>query len=337
MSDALSDPGSKRRSSRGPSVLPPVAAAFMFVFFALPVYYLAAMAFAEHSTTEGVVWRLSLDNFRQLLGDEVFQEVASRTLRLSLPTTLFCVLPAIPVSRYLVTSVTVMSCGWLILLGRQGLISWILAGPGFLSGPTALMHNETAIVVGLTHIFLVFAVTAIAGSLQGINPALAPTARSLGAGPVSVFLRVTLPLCLPGIRAGALLVFALSMSAYAIPGVLGGPRRKFISTPVYQQAVSLFNRPSGAAPAVVPLAITPAMLPAVFPGLAFMISFGALEVSLFPSSSTSVTLPVHIYTALEWMPMDPTLTAVASGVILPTLAAPVVSARLARLDRFLRR
>ena len=72
-------------------------------------------------------------------------------------------------------------------------------------------------------------------------------------------------------------------------------------------------------------------------GFAFMISFGALEVSLFLSSSTTVTLPVYIYSSLEWMPMDPTLTAVSSGVILLTLVVLVVSARVARLDRFLKR
>lgn len=72
-------------------------------------------------------------------------------------------------------------------------------------------------------------------------------------------------------------------------------------------------------------------------GFAFMISFGALEVSLFLSSSTSVTLPVYIFSSLEWMPMDPTLTAVASGVILLTLIVLVISAILARLDRFLKR
>ena len=72
-------------------------------------------------------------------------------------------------------------------------------------------------------------------------------------------------------------------------------------------------------------------------GFAFMISFGALEVSLFLSSGTSVTLPVYIYSSLEWMPMDPTLTAVSSGLIIVTLIVLVISARLVRLDRFLKR
>ena len=256
-----------------------IAALLMLVFFALPVAYLVAMSFAQHSQTQGVDWTPSLANYAELAGDGFFWEVAFRTLRLSLLTTVFCLLLAFPVSHYLVTakgwrqlvvfivlltplvtSVTVMSYGWLILLGRQGLVNAVLVGLGVLAEPMPLMHNEPAIVVGLVHIFVVFMVIAIAGSLHAINPALALAARSLGAGPVSVFLRITLPLCLPGIRAGVLLVFALSMSAYAIPGVLGGPRYKFISTLVYQQSISLFNWPAGAALAVLLLVLTAVVL-----------------------------------------------------------------------------
>lgn len=256
-----------------------IAALLMLVFFALPVAYLVAMSFAQHSQTTGVDWTPSLANYADLATDAFFWEVAWRTLRLSLLTTLICLLLAFPVSHYLVTargwrqlvvfiilltplvtSVTVMSYGWLILLGRQGLVNSVLVGLGILADPVPLMHNEPAIVVGLVHIFVVFMVIAIAGALHGINPALALAARSLGAGPVAVFLRITLPLCLPGIRAGMLLVFALSMSAYAIPGVLGGPRYKFISTLVYQQSISLFNWPAGAALAVLLLVLTAMVL-----------------------------------------------------------------------------
>lgn len=267
---------------RSPALAGPVSAVFMVVFFVLPVLYLVLISFAQHSSTQGVAWSFSLKNYLDTVSDSFFWEVAWRTLRLSALTTLICLVLAFPVSHYLVTSrgwrqlvvfiillmplvtsVTVMSYGWLILLGRQGLINTVLVGVGLLSMPQPLMNNEPAIVVGLVHVFLVFMVISIAGSLQSINPSLVPAARSLGAGPVSTFLRITLPLCLPGIRAGSLLVFALSMSAYAIPGILGGPRYKFISTLVYQQAVSLFNWPVGAALAVVLLILTALIILAV--------------------------------------------------------------------------
>lgn len=267
------------RTLNSTGLFAPVAAVFMLVFFVLPVVYLVAMSLSQYSSTEGVVWTLSFANYRDTFGDLFFWQVGWRTLKLSLITTAVCLFLAFPVSHYLVTargwrqlivfiillmplvtSVTVMSYGWLILLGNRGVINTLLLGMGILGSPMNLMHNEPAIVVGLVHIFLVFMVISIAGSLQSINPSLSLAARSLGARPASVFLRITLPLCMPGIRAGTLLVFACSMSAYAIPGVLGGPRYKFISTLVYQQAISLFNWPVSAAYAVMLLIITAAVV-----------------------------------------------------------------------------
>lgn len=256
-----------------------VPALFVIVFFAAPALYLIAISFASYSRSAGFTWDLTLGNYTRLLGDPFFWEVLGRTLRVSAATTAASLLLAFPVAHYivtargarqlatfvilltpLVTSVTVMSYGWLILLGRSGVVNQALASLGLIGEPLQLMHNEPAIVVGLTHILIVFMVIAIAASLQAINPSLALAARSLGAGPASIFWRVTLPLAMPGIRAGALLVFALSMSAYAIPGVLGGQRNKFLSTLVYQQSVSLYNWPAGAALAALLLLSTGAAL-----------------------------------------------------------------------------
>jgi putative spermidine/putrescine transport system permease protein len=256
-----------------------LAAALIGVFFVVPVLYLVAISFATYSRSSGVEWTLGLHNYVHHLTDEFFWEVLWRTVRLSLATTAVSVLLAFPVAQYLVsarglrqlsvfvillmplvTSVTVMSYGWLILLGRSGVVNKAIVGLGLSEVPITLMQNETAIVIGLTHVLIVFMVIAIAASLQAINPAFALAARSLGAGPVAIFRTITLPLSMPGVRAGALLVFALSMSAYAIPGVLGGQRNKFLSTLVYQQSVSLYNWPAGAALAVLLLLATVAVL-----------------------------------------------------------------------------
>lgn len=137
------------------------------------------------------------------------------------------------------------------------------------------LRGTPALLAGHIVLSMPFAISMISVGLNGLNPALEAAARSLGATPRQVLVRITLPLISWSLLSGW--------------------------------------------------------------GFAFMISFGALEVSLFLSSSTTVTLPVYIYSSLEWMPMDPTLTATASGVILLTLVVLVVSARVARLDRFLKR
>jgi putative spermidine/putrescine transport system permease protein len=252
---------------------------FILILYVVPVLNLVSISFSEHSLQEAVVPGFSIGNYARLIQDSFYFEVLWRTIRLSLLTTLCCAVFGYPIAFYLtrtsgwrqtimfivllmplVTSVTVMSYGWLILLGRKGVVNTLLVKLGFFEMPRQLMYNETVIVVGLVHILVVFMVIAVAASLQSINPALARAARSLGASPFTAFRQITLPLSMPGLRTGALLVFVLSMSAYATPTVLGGTRVKFLSYLVYQQAISLNNWPRGAAMAVILLIATTAIL-----------------------------------------------------------------------------
>ncbi|TWG91791.1 putative spermidine/putrescine transport system permease protein [Mesorhizobium sp. J18] len=249
------------------------------LLYLLPVFNLIRISFVEYDPQVGIIPNYQLGNYVELLGDGFYFEVLWRTIRLSLLTTLFCALLGYPIAVYLirstgwrqtamfiillmplVTSVTVMSYGWLILLGRNGVINLTLAGLGILDTSRQLMYNETAIVVGLVHVLVVFMVISIAASLQSIDQSWIRAARGLGASPATAFRTITFPLSLPGLRTGALLVFVLSMSAYATPTLLGGTRHKFLSYLVYQQAISLYNWPSGAAMAVVLLISTTVLL-----------------------------------------------------------------------------
>src|SRR5690606_6419160 len=106
------------------------------------------------------------------------------------------------------------------------------------------------------HVLLVFMTLSIAASMQSIDANLTKAARSLGATSWTAFRKVTFPLTVPGLRTGCLLVFSLSMSAYATPVLIGGPRRKVLSYLIYQQSSSLLNWPFAAAMAVILLAST---------------------------------------------------------------------------------
>jgi putative spermidine/putrescine transport system permease protein len=156
----------------------------------------------------------------------------------------------------LMTSVTVTTYGWLILLGQAGVVNSALMGLGVIDRPQRLLQNETAIVVGLVQVMSVFMVLSVAAALQSIDSNHVRAARSLGASPWSAFWRIVFPQSLPGLRTGCLLVFSLSMSAYATPGVLGGPRLKFVSFLIYQQAMQLLDWPRAAAMAVLLLIVT---------------------------------------------------------------------------------
>jgi putative spermidine/putrescine transport system permease protein len=257
-------------------VLPVIALGLLYV---LPVLNLVRISFAQYDPKLGVIPDYQISNYVALFVDVFYFEVLWRTIRVSLLVTLFCAVLGYPIAVYLirsngwrqtgifivllmplVTSVTVMSYGWLILLGRNGVINTIASGLGLIDVPRQFMYNETAIVVGLVHVLVVFMVISIAASLQSVDQTWVRAARSLGATPGVAFRAITLPLSLPGLRTGALLVFVLSMSAYATPTLLGGTRYKFLSYLVYQQAISLYNWPRGAAMAVMLLIATTALL-----------------------------------------------------------------------------
>jgi len=268
-----------RISARGWLLLLLPSLAVLGLLYVGPVINLVRISFAHHDPQVGVVANYHLTNYLELIRDDFYLEVLWRTIRLSVLTTLFSALLGYPIAVYitratgwrqtlmfiillmpLVTSVTVMSYGWLILLGRNGILNTIFLWLSLIDRPQQLMYNETAIVVGLVHVLVVFMVISIAASLQSIDQSWVRAARSLGASSSIAFRTITLPLSLPGLRTGALLVFVLSMSAYATPTLLGGTRYKFLSYLVYQQAISLYNWPRGAAMAVLLLIATTALM-----------------------------------------------------------------------------
>jgi len=249
------------------------------VLYCAPVAYLLRLSFAVFDTKTGTGQGFHLDTYAALLRDDYFFLIVWRTIRLSVLTTIACAVLGYPVGMVLaqskgavrsflfivllmplMTSVTVTTYGWLILLGRSGFVNNVLLGAGLIDAPLRLLQTEPAIVVGLTQILSVFMIISVGAALQGIDPNLVRAARSLGASPWSSFWRITFPQSLPGLRTGSLLVFSLSMSAYATPGVLGGPRLKFVSFLIYQQAVQLLDWPRAASMAVLLLAVTTGLL-----------------------------------------------------------------------------
>lgn len=267
------------RAYRGWLLLVAVPLAVFGLLYALPLFNLVRISFAIYDSKQGSIPAFQLATYGELLRDEFYLEILWRTIRLSLATTLISAVVGFPIAVYviqatgwrqtllfivlllpLVTSVTVVSYGWLILLGRQGLVNQILLALGLIDAPVQYIFSEGAIVVGLVHVLVVFMVISIAASLQSIDPSLIRAARSLGAGPWTAFRYVVFPLSLPGLRTGSLLVFTLSMSSYAIPTMIGGPRVKFTSLLVYQQAVGLLNWPRAAAMAVILLVVTTGFL-----------------------------------------------------------------------------
>lgn len=147
----------------------------------------------------------------------------------------------------LLTDVVIRCYGWMLLLGDRGLINNALVDMGLIQNPLPLMYNVGGVYVGLVHVYLPFMVLSLIGSIQSIDPDLREAARSLGASRVKSFLKITLPLSLPGIASGCILVFLLSVSSYVIPILLGGNKVMITPVLVIQTMLEALNWPFGAA------------------------------------------------------------------------------------------
>jgi putative spermidine/putrescine transport system permease protein len=142
------------------------------------------------------------------------------------------------------------------LLGRAGVVNQVLQWTGLTVGPIRLMHNEFGVYVGMVHVLLPFMVLPVYSVMSGIDPRLPRAAASLGATPRRALSTVFLPLALPGIASGALLVFLIAIGFYITPALLGGPRQVMISNLVEVQVIELLQWGFGSALAFVLLAAT---------------------------------------------------------------------------------
>ena len=136
---------------------------------------------------------------------------------------------------------------WIVLLNREGLINNLLRAMGYTGEPLSLLYTEGAVITGLVYNYLPFVILAIYSTLSRLNPELMEASRDLGAGPVRTFWRVTLPLTLPGVAAGGVFVFVLSIGNFVTPALLGGGRFQMVGNLVYDQFLTANDWPFGAA------------------------------------------------------------------------------------------
>jgi putative spermidine/putrescine transport system permease protein len=154
----------------------------------------------------------------------------------------------------------VRTYSWIIVLGNNGFINSLLRGLGLIDQPLQLMFTTFGVVVALVHVTLPVMVIMLAAGLSHIDRDYQRAAESLGAGPIRVFMTVTLPLSMPGVIAGVTTAFAWTFSAFATPQLIGGGRVNMISNLVYQLGFASFNFPFAATLCVAGLALTIAVL-----------------------------------------------------------------------------
>jgi putative spermidine/putrescine transport system permease protein len=218
---------------------------------------------------------LTAENYLRALADPYYRDVLATTLGVALSCTLLALLIGFPAAYWLArmesrwkslaTILTlfpllvgnvVRAAGWMALLGRDGAINATLLGTGFVAEPLTMLYTTGAVIAGILAVVAPYMILTLAAVIEGIPRGVEEAAANLGAGPLTAFRRVVLPLALPGVAAGCVLVFILCMNAYATPVLLGGPQFKMMAPAVYDQFVRGTNWPFGAALAFLLLIVT---------------------------------------------------------------------------------
>lgn len=217
---------------------------------------------------------LTLRNYEIVFTDPMYRTLLARSLGVSLTVAMLTVALAYPVAYFISfhggrykalwiflitvpfwTSYLLRVMAWRVILGQQGVLNLGLVEIGILSEPSpAFLYNLNAVVITLTHAWAAFALLPIYVSLEKVDRSLIEAARDLGDGPVRAFLRVTLPLTMPGVIAAVLIVMIPTMGDYVTPRLVGGSEGMMIANAIQTQFGRAANWPLGAALSVVTMA-----------------------------------------------------------------------------------
>ena len=246
------------------------------IFFVMPIGLMAMMSFLTGNPVVQPDVEFTTSHYVRFATDSYNWAVLWATLRIGLLVTFFTLLLGYPLAHLLarvhsrvlhawllmavlapmLTGIVVRTFAWMTILSDTGVINKTLLGMGAITEPLPLLNSETGIVIGLTHIFIPYMVLTLTGVIGRIDERLEQAARNLGASPLRAFIEVTLPLSVPGILAGSLLVFALSISSYVTPLLMGGFQIMTLPLMIYQQIAASFNIGFAAALGMVLLVIS---------------------------------------------------------------------------------
>jgi putative spermidine/putrescine transport system permease protein len=242
------------------------ATIFVTVSLLIPIAILFRYSLNQFAPGTLMVEAFTLENYVLFFTDPYYTEAFYRTLRVAVIVTVCCVVLAIPLayrlartqSRFknvllillvlpLFVGNAVRAAGWMAVFGNRGFLNVSLQTLGLTSEPIVFMYTELAVIVGILAVNLPYVVLTLQSVIEGIDRSVEEAAFNLGAGPISMARRVLLPLALPGLAAGAIFCFILSMNAYATPVLLGGPQFVMMGPLVYVQFAAKSNWPFGSA------------------------------------------------------------------------------------------
>ncbi|WP_163851262.1 ABC transporter permease [Pseudooceanicola aestuarii] len=254
----LFQPDGRALSRAGAFLL--MAPFFLLIGFAFlyPLFSLLSISVTEP--------QVGLQNYERILDNPVYGKVLLRTLWIALMVAVLSLFLAFPVAMAMVSSggamavfitacvllpfwssVLVRTAAWAVLLQRNGIINDALQAIGLIEAPMRLLYTQGAVVVAMTHVLMPFMVLPIYGALRNIPADYGRAAAICGAGPLRRFREVTLPLAMPGVLGGFILVFLTALGYFITPALLGSPQEMMIATLISQQLREFLDWPFAAA------------------------------------------------------------------------------------------
>lgn len=262
-----------RPARRNLALLAGPAALFLLLFMLVPLVSLVRTSlFDSDRSFGGAGW--SSRHYLRFVGDSFYLTILGETLVCGIIVSAFCVLVGFPLGYSLARmsttarrwriplvilpltlSLVVNVFGWLIILGRGGLVNKFLVGLGLIDAPVQLLFSPITVMLVLAQTFLPFMVLSVMSVVAQIDPALEQAAANLRADRWVTLRRIVLPLAMPGILAGSTLVFILTVSAFITPRLIGGTRIQMLGSLIYEQTLVVLNWPFGGAMSLILLLI----------------------------------------------------------------------------------
>lgn len=292
----------------------------------------------------------SLAPFQRLIASTAYLHVVAYTIGMSALVGGCCVVLGYPLAYQLatagprwrtllllgvalpfLTSVLVRSYAWMVILGQHGLLNQLLLQTGLVSAPLWLLYRPGGVLIGMVHVLLPYAVLPLASVLRSLSRRQAWAAASLGAGPLRTFLFVLLPQSWPGMVAGFLLVFVLSLGFFVTPALLGGERDLFIAQLIQAQVRTFLNWPFAAVLALLLLLTTVGALALITRAVPLSALFGFADTQLqTPTGGPTWRVRrvgpwiAHLLGPLDRLPFERPVLAPAAALTLAFLVAPTL-------------
>ena len=245
------------------------AVLWLCIFFVLPMLIVVAVSFASRTPYGQVVFNLNINNYLRF-AETLYVSIFAQTLVVALVTTFFTIIMGYPLA-YVIAQLPkkwqqpglilvmipfwinflIRSYAWVIILRSQGVVNTLLIKLGLITQPLQMLYNQESVMLGMVYALLPFMVLPIYVSIEQLDHRLLEAASDLGAAPLTAFRKITLPLTMPGIAAGTILVFISSLGMFVVPDIMGGAKSALVGNLIQNQFLSARDWPFGSALSIV--------------------------------------------------------------------------------------